>query len=64
MFKYVDDPYLNWADTKKEPILIERHGKPVAILADIESWERLEQGEVGKAVRLVKRIRDALDEYS
>ena len=32
--------YLGEVLRKQEPILIERHGKPVAVLVDLAQWER------------------------
>lgn len=51
---------------RKEPLLIERHGKPVAVLVSLEEWKKMrrEEGEglqqtpwIVECERLVEEIR-------
>ncbi len=56
--------YLDWVVKTKEPLLIERHGKPVLVMVEFSHWERLEKSDSGKAIKLVDKIKDAIDEFS
>lgn len=35
--------YLGEVTRRRKPLLIEKHGKPVAVLVDVEQWRRLEE---------------------
>lgn len=36
--------YLGWVVHRREPLLIEKHGKPVAVLVDYQEWKKMKEG--------------------
>lgn len=50
---------------KKEPLLIERHGKPAAVVVSAEEWQALEKGRERKRstpwIEELKELTEAID---
>lgn len=58
--------YLGEVIHRKEPLMIERHGKPVAVIVDLEQWKTLRPVQEGKTgdhpwIVAAKRLADKID---
>ena len=49
--------YLGEVVHAKEPILVKRHGRPVAVLVSLDQWKRTQAGEVERETAWVATAR-------
>lgn len=54
--------YLGEVIYRREPILIERHGQPVAVIVEFEEWKRLKDKKDLQQNSWIKRIEQLNDE--
>lgn len=48
--------YLGWVVHRGEPLLIEKHGKPVAVLLNYNEWKKLKEGPAATNTPLTDEI--------
>ena len=54
--------YLGEVIRRQEPVLVERHGKPVAVLVDFEHWKKMkEEKEESSWIRELSRTLDKIE---
>lgn len=55
--------YLGEVIYRREPVLIERHGKPVAVIVDFDEWKKLRNKKEKKEHPWIKRLDELNEEY-
>ncbi|MBI2067590.1 MAG: type II toxin-antitoxin system Phd/YefM family antitoxin [Deltaproteobacteria bacterium] len=53
--------YLNHVVRKREPVLVEKHGKPVAVIVRFDDWKGLEAKRVEREHPWIRKCRELAD---